>query len=557
MSGVDLAGLTIKDEAPEAIARRPIGPRLLGLAVIALALAVATTFLWPLLRPATAVSTAPVRLVSSRASAYAANGRPVAGRAETDDAGTSAPTSAGAAGAETVAEAVGWVEADPYATIVRPLVAGRIETLEVLEGAAVVAGETVIARLLSAELLARAERTEAQAAELATALLQAKASAERAERMLAQNAAARLRLSDAETKLTATATRLARAEETLLEQRAKAKGSEAALQAQQRLAQAGNSYEVALARARADREASMAAVRAAQSERDGIEREQQQLAQVRDLCRELVEAPVDLRGAAAVAAADVAHAEAALHKAQTEHHIAQRELDWAVVKAPVSGTVLRLESEPGDLVGPGHKGIVALYDPQQLRARIDVPLDSLTGIHAGQNVEITSEATGGIVVRGVVQRLQHETDLLKNTLQVKIGLIDPPPLLRPETLCRARFLATPRQRSAARDPADRTPFATNGAEFSTNALGANGLFLVPARAVQSGTTAEDDTERDVVFVYEPRSGTARGIAVKAAGTQGDSRIVRGALSPTQRVVLDAVSHGQRIAPRDLATKEQP
>ena len=149
---------------------------------------------------------------------------------------------------------------------------------------------------------------------------------------------------------------------------------------------------------------------------------------------------------------------------------------------------MRLEAQPGDLVGQGAAGVVALYDPKKLRARIDVPLDSLAGIFEGQRVEVTSEAIGDVVVAGVVQRLQHETDMLKNTLQVKIGLIDPPALLRPETLCRARFLA---------------PAAENGAP----AAAAVAAFRVPQAAVRGGA----------VFVYDPANRRVRAVAVEVDG----------------------------------------
>ncbi|HIE69712.1 MAG TPA: hypothetical protein EYP98_05830, partial [Planctomycetes bacterium] len=105
----------------------------------------------------------------------------------------------------------------------------------------------------------------------------------------------------------------------------------------------------------------------------------------------------------------------------------------------------------------------------------------MRGIYEGQEVEITSEAIGNTIVVGVVQRLQHETDLLKNTLQVKIGLIDPPTLLRPETLCRARFLAGKQDGKVAVVSA----------------------FRVPAAAVHQGH----------VFIFDPQSGTARAVPI--------------------------------------------
>ncbi|MBZ0154398.1 MAG: HlyD family efflux transporter periplasmic adaptor subunit, partial [Planctomycetes bacterium] len=184
--------------------------------------------------------------------------------------------------------------------------------------------------------------------------------------------------------------------------------------------------------------------------------------------------------------------------------IADREFAWTTVLAPIDGVVLKLLASPGDDTGPRSVGVLSLYDPQHLRARIDVPLGSFDGIAPGIAVEIRSEVTGDAVVGGVVQRLQHESDLLKNTLQVKVGLAAPPAILRPETLVRARFLGA-----------------------------ANGSMKA---AVQG----------DQVFVFDPRLGTARAVVVQVQATRGDEVVVRGELSATQKVVLVPVTAGERL-----------
>ena len=290
--------------------------------------------------------------------------------------------------------------------------------------------------------------------------------------------------------------------------------------AQERLAEAGGSYPVALERARAAADAADAAVRQAVADAEGLEREIAEQNSIVGLCEELAADPVDLRGAVDVASADVRRKKAALVSARTELQIAERELGWATIKAPMDGRVLRLEAEPGDMVGHGEKGVVALYDPSSLRARIDVPLDSLAGLHVGQDVEIQSEAIGERVVKGVVQRLEHEADLLKNTLQIHVGLVDPPDLLRPEALCRARFLAPHR--------AGTTERATTRPSVA--------VHRVLAEAVRDGR----------VFVLDPVSGSARAVSVDVVGEDGRDRLVRGDLSVTHRVILDPVRAGDRV-----------
>ena len=93
----------------------------------------------------------------------------------------------------------------------------------------------------------------------------------------------------------------------------------------------------------------------------------------------------------------------------------------------------------------------------------------------------------------------------------------PPPLLRPETLCRARFLASP----SGSDGAGPRRIAA---------------FVVPADAIRDGR----------VFVWDPASGVVRGRAIEVVGEHEGGRIVRGDLSPTQRVVLDSVEEGETV-----------
>lgn len=495
MSEPDLKSLRIDAEA--ARPRRPIAPRLLAGLVIVLLGAVTVTFVYPLIRPTRAVRTAPVRA------------------AAVDNGGSAAIAGPG----QIAAEAVGWVEPDPFATIVRPLVAGRIRTLDVLEGQRVTAGETVLATLESAALTAAAERTAATVREREAELAVKQAELQKARDHRDQHAEHRTLLAQARLALAARQRTLADAEGRARELTAKARAADATREAHEKLAAAGTKNAVALERVVAESAAADAAAAAAVRSAEAAALESAAAERIVALHRELIDRPVDLDNAVLVAAAAVGHAEGRLALARTELTIAERELGWAErVLAPVDGIVLRLIAAPGHTTGPGGEGIVALYDAARLQARIDVPLDSVAGVHVGQTVELSSEITGTATVRGEVLRIQHETDLLKNTLQVKVRLVDPPELWRPETLCRARFLGRPR------------PAGSGDGDHG------DGAFLVPKDAVQNGS----------VFVIDPTRGVARGIAVEVVGEQNGAAIVRGDLSVTQKLILDPVTAGEAV-----------
>lgn len=482
MSHVDLSGLRMAEPAA-AIPPRPLGPRLVAGAAILLALVVALTFVWRLLHPVRTVPTVAVRAAAAQL-------------------------------ATAIAEAAGWIEPDPFPVLVRPLVSGRIESIEVLEGAPLQAGKTTVARLASASLLAAKERAAAALAERDGELLVAEATAALAKAQLAQKAQLRTAVATARLAVEEREARLAAARGARERARAETAGAAAAREAQEQLAAIGGAHAVALARAAAAVQAAAATAAAAEQEFLVIERELAAARTQLALAEELFADPVDLRGAAAVADAALGEARLARAAAAAELAIAARELQWTEVKAPVDGVVLRLLAMPGAMVGPDGEGILTVYDQRRLRARIDVPLGSVAAIRDGQAVELRSEVLGGAVARGTVQRVQRESDLLKNTLQVKVGIEDPPALLRPETLCRARFLGGDGAGAAAGPAA----------------------FLVPKAALQGGH----------VFVFDPARRRARAVPVQVVQDDADAVVVRGELSVAQRVIVVPVQDGEPV-----------
>jgi multidrug efflux pump subunit AcrA (membrane-fusion protein) len=86
--------------------------------------------------------------------------------------------------------------------------------------------------------------------------------------------------------------------------------------------------------------------------------------------------------------------------------------------------------------------VAILYEKGNLQARIDVPLADAANVFVGQEVEIISSMLPEKVFHGLVTRISGEADLQRNTLGIKVRLLDPDDRLRPEMLCRAKFLAS-------------------------------------------------------------------------------------------------------------------
>jgi HlyD family secretion protein len=125
---------------------------------------------------------------------------------------------------------------------------------------------------------------------------------------------------------------------------------------------------------------------------------------------------------------------------------AELDLNRTMIVSPVDGIVLKLLTSPGrrlmsNMDSPDASSVAVLYQRGKLQARIDVPLADAANISVGQEVEIISSMLPEKVFHGLVTRISGEADFQRNTLEIKVSLLNPDDRLRPEMLCRAKFLA--------------------------------------------------------------------------------------------------------------------
>jgi RND family efflux transporter MFP subunit len=418
-------------------------------------------------------------------------------------------------------QAPGWLEADPFTVAAAALTDGVVDEILALEGQSVEAGQ-VVARLVrdDAELaLARAEAEHAAAeadAETARATL-AEAETDWAEPVERDRAvaAARAALAGVEAEIAQLPSLIA-AEQAMAEQLAEELDrTEQALRSG-----AANEIEAVIARKK------LAAARATV---ESLERRGPILSAARDNARAELEAAERMaelrtpeRRALDAARAGLARAEAALARAAAARDEAALRLERTVIRAPISGFVQARYKYPGSKVmasadDPHSTHIVHIYDPARLQARVDVPLADAAEIRVGQPCEVVVEILPDRVFRGEVTRITHQADLQKNTLQIKVRLIDPAPILKPEMLTRVKFLGS---------GADTGP---------AGAANPDPAVLVPERAV-----AETAAGHRVHAVRDRRAGRGRLTPVPVtviARTDGWASI-RGDLRPGDLLAVD-------------------
>jgi len=132
--------------------------------------------------------------------------------------------------------------------------------------------------------------------------------------------------------------------------------------------------------------------------------------------------------------------------------MARLRLERMTVRAPQAGRVLGLLARPGtrimlgNSVGQAHEAgsVVSLYDPRLLQVRADIRFEDLPNLLPGQLVRIESPAVPGGALQGEVLFATAIADIQKNTLQAKVAITDPPPVLKPDMLVQLTFLAPER-----------------------------------------------------------------------------------------------------------------
>ncbi len=163
---------------------------------------------------------------------------------------------------------------------------------------------------------------------------------------------------------------------------------------------------------------------------------------------------------------EIARAEGSLEQAQGQLALAQSQLDATVIRAPISGTILERTAEKGELVTAQFAGgsedgpqgsVVALADLHDLRVALDLPQSKLSSLRLKEEVRITVDAFPDRVYKGRVAEVSPEANSQKGTVPVRIQILKPDSLLRPQMNARVRFLADNSKRSMAKVPAVVVP----------------------------------------------------------------------------------------------------
>lgn len=221
---------------------------------------------------------------------------------------------------------------------------------------------------------------------------------------------------------------------------------------------------------------------------------------------------------------------ATLNELKVARDQAELALSRTKIHAPIDGIVLHLHAAPGkkrmlQMDDPTSSVVVELYDPQQLQARIDVPLTEAAGLGVGQKVELVSDLLANKKFSGTVTRISGQADLQRNTLQAKVEIHQPDERLRPDMLLRAKFFA----QSTAKE----------GVSMAGASTGRLALYM-PKQALIDGSKAW--------VVSTESKAELRNVEVSTESRDGHIRVLSG-LKSGERVILPPftdLAEGDRV-----------
>ncbi len=345
---------------------------------------------------------------------------------------------------EKLFQAAGWIEPRPTSVSVASLAPGVMEELLVVEGQLVDKGEP-IARLITIDAELAVQRARSSLSIREGDLQRAVAEQAAAETRFEQPVHLKAELAEAQSFLAKASTEYEKVPFLIKAAAANVEFTRNSLESKRvaRAAISGVIYEQAV-KDFAAAEAELAELKAREP---NLAREVDALQNRVDALLDQLKLLVNERKELDESKAKVVSAIALRDEAVIGLQQAELTLERTTIRAPIDGRILRLVAFPGERMmgmnlhaGQSSSTVAEMYDPKRLQVRADVRLEDVPRVQIGGDVEVET-ASSGKVIQGRVLQLTSSANVQKNTLEVKLELLDPPSTVSPEMLVTATFLA--------------------------------------------------------------------------------------------------------------------
>jgi RND family efflux transporter MFP subunit len=281
-------------------------------------------------------------------------------------------------------------------------------------------------------------------------------------------------------------------------------------------------YRRALDSAKADRDASQAAIADLEVQLRNAEIQLKRAQQLRESGIQTQEALDNARTTADSLRAKIALTKQQVAAAESRIAVAQQAVDNCIIRAPFPGIVVSKDAQVGEMVSPNsagggftRTGIATIVDMKSNEIEVDVNESYIARVTEGQKVRATLDAFPNDPYDAKVRTVIPTADRQKATVKVRISFLKLDDKILPDMGVKVAFLEEEKP-AAVKKGAEKAPQA---------------VAYIPKSAVRSDSNAS--------FVYLLRGGkverravslgTDRGteVAVLAGVTPGDSIVVRG------------------------------
>jgi HlyD family secretion protein len=147
-------------------------------------------------------------------------------------------------------------------------------------------------------------------------------------------------------------------------------------------------------------------------------------------------------------AEDIETARAQVDQARGQLDYAQTQLDATEIRSPVDGTVLDRLVEKGEMVTTSFVGdrgakssVVSLADLDDLLVELDINQNDFARVKDKGEATVVADAYPDHKYKGTVFEISPEANRQKGTVQVKVKVLNPDGLLRPEMNAKVSFLS--------------------------------------------------------------------------------------------------------------------
>src|SRR4051812_24441274 len=215
--------------------------------------------------------------------------------------------------------------------------------------------------------------------------------------------------------------------------------------------------------------------------------------------------------------------------------LATIDLDNTVIKSPVDATVLSRNVEVGEFVTTGFVGdrgakgfVVSIADLSDLRVELDISQNDFAKVAAKQPCWIVTDAYPDKKYQGVVDLISPEANRQKATIQVRVKVLDPDDLLKPDMNATVSFLSP--KKAATTHGASATTTERPPIRIPASAVRDNAVFVVESgKAIRRPVTVTKTSGKDVQvekgliggedLIIAPSESLQDGASVKITGSE--------------------------------------